>query len=165
MPGIFTIYSRWWGLQSISNLNVHMNHLGPYWRVDADSACLGSGLRFCVSNRLPSDAGAPGPQTVLGAAGLQKLLLKSLHMAVNSRRLNIERLHIKPLKITQPSLSKERIKRTLYTPECGLCSGGCISFKNFNSYLIQFKFMVLQMLPHSLGYIMGPNTCSLPLLL
>lgn len=51
---------------------MHTNYLGSWQNAGANSAGLGWGLGFFISNKLPGDtdaAGAAGPETTLGGAG------------------------------------------------------------------------------------------------
>lgn len=63
-------------LLPFSDFNVQMKHLEVY-NGDSDSGNLKRGLRFCISNRLPSDANAAGPWANLEQ--LHKTLILSCH--------------------------------------------------------------------------------------
>jgi hypothetical protein len=48
---------------SISQKKVSMSHLGKLLKTDSDAGSQGYSLRFCIFNKLPSDAA--GPRTTL----------------------------------------------------------------------------------------------------
>lgn len=51
--------------QRFSNANLHMNHLGILVKCLVRLKKSGGRLRFCISNKVPGDTAAVGPETTL----------------------------------------------------------------------------------------------------